>query len=433
MAYTIRIDGVTVLNQRSVDKAYQVTSPTWKMELKKSDALTFTLPYGNAGYDAPKELESDVVMREDGEIVFRGRVRSVKRTLYGDKLVTCEGDLGFLRDSKLPPFHFQGMDQDFCRYILAQHNARVDTGRQILDDYIAGGQGTTWLDVETEDYMSSFDALMTYWRHDLSVSEQLQACFLRTTWTEENGRVISHLTARIVAGADWVDSVRIGKNLLDIAAQTDTDDVYTVIIPLGADVDTGETDADGNAIREPLTIKSVNGGKEYLEAPSDVLSQYGRIWKDVSFRDIGPDDETTETEAAQALKEAGEEELEANIAAALSITATAIDLKMAGFDAKGFKLGYPTTVSHPLLGIDEPFQCVKIELKLANPERSKYSFGLQRTTMTGQLTGAARAAAQAQRTAEKASSAAAAAQRTADSKQDAMSAMSSADIDAICT
>ena len=70
--------------------------------------------------------------------------------------------------------------------------------------------------------------------------------------------------------------IRFGENILDLIQEVSCEDLATVIIPLGKrDEDTDER----------LTIKSVNGGRDYLEDP-DAIALYGRIVKTVEYDDV---------------------------------------------------------------------------------------------------------------------------------------------------
>ena len=384
MAYRIRIDGTTVYDQRNPDKAYQVIDPTWTQEVNKADSLVFTIPYGGHGYDAPIPMTSEVVLWEDGTIIFRGRVLKCKRTMYGDKIVTCEGDLGWLNDSIVRPCKWTGRDLEFIRWILSNHNSQVEASRRIFPaDTTASG--TTDIKIELEDYEDSLSLLTENWRHEITSASGQSVSRLVMRWEESNGQITSYLGWSASGASLLSGEVQLGKNLLDISHMINGEDVYTVIVPLGASVDTDETDSEGNTIKRPLTIASVNDGKDYLTASASVLSQYGKIWRTVNFSEIGPDDDTTEAQAAQQLKEAGQKELDQNLTAAVTLEASAIDLSKCGYNVRSFRLGDFHRVKHQLLGIDEDFVLQKIELKLDRIERSRYRFGRERKALTDQV------------------------------------------------
>ena len=96
----------------------------------------------------------------------------------------------------------------------------------------------------------------------------------------------------------------------------------------------------------------------------------------MSFPDIG---------TASELLTAGQAALEENIDAALSLTLTALDLRHAGVDAARLRAGYLNRVVSPPHGYDRVVQCKRIALDLGDPEKSKYSFGVTRKTLTRRL------------------------------------------------
>ena len=389
------------------DWRYAVSEPRLKQQIGKADVLSFKLPQINAEYANLELLASTVLLFDGDSPIFRGRVLSIKAGMYGEKLVTCEGALAFLNDSIVAlPWSFPlsssptaNGDGDFLAAIAAIHNAQAGTDRQLT---CTESGGTAEISVTLEDYETCFDTLMDNWKHPLSSDYPDQQAWITTVVTETNGVFGSKLTYKAVSGDMSGDQpVELGKNLLDITDMLSGEDIYTVIVPLGADVDTGETDPEGRAVKRPLTVAQVNSGSIFIENAAGIAA-YGRIVKTVTFRDIGPDDDRTEAQAAQDLYDAGEEALTEGILAARTIEASAVDLKQAGLHAYALQLGRPTRVIHRLLGIDTVLQCTKVDLDLAAPEKSKYTFGAERATLTGQTYADARAAAAAQNRADSA-------------------------------
>lgn len=375
------------------DWRYVVSEPRLKQELNRADVLTFKLPPVNAQYNSINLLTSSVILCDDVGPVFFGRVLSVKAGMYGEKLVTCEGALAFLNDSVVElPYSFSGGDLDFAAAMVTVHNDQASANRQ-LGCTLSGG--TAQLEVKPDDYETCLDLLMEHWEHPITAAYDNIKAYLTTTVTETNGVFGAKLDLVAITDALSGDQpVELGLNLLDITDDVSGEDVFTVCVPLGADVETGEYDDDGNEIKRPLTVYRLpaitDDPTAYHAADSIFVSNqtgianYGKIVRTVANRDIGPDDETTYAQARLALYDAAKEALTDGILAAQTIEATAVDLKLAGMYYQGLRLGYPVRVRHRLLGIDTVLQCTRVNLDLADPEKSKYTFGAERSTLTNQ-------------------------------------------------
>lgn len=155
---TLTIGGVLCYAPNIPDRAYAVTGLKLTSEINKAQKLTFTLPQSNRAYNAVNLLSSDVILRDDDEIVFVGRVLSTKRDFYNNKEVTCEGALAYLNDSIVNYTDSSVYTYDsstktgtyggttggdvrtFVTNVLAVHNAQVGASRQIQMGHISASQ-----------------------------------------------------------------------------------------------------------------------------------------------------------------------------------------------------------------------------------------------------------------------------------------------------
>ena len=164
--------------------------------------------------------------------------------------------------------------------------------------------------------------------------------------------------------------IEFGVNLLDITEYITAEDVFTVLIPLGAE----QEDEEGN-ITGRLTIESVNDGKDYIENELGI-SLFGRITKVHEWDDVT---------IADNLMTKGTAFLESGIEMSINLTLNAIDLHLVDVNTESISIGdYVRVISQPH-GIDTLFQCTKIELDIIEPDKSLYTFGLLFTTLTDKL------------------------------------------------
>ena len=160
--------------------------------------------------------------------------------------------------------------------------------------------------------------------------------------------------------------IRFGENILDLIQEVSCEDLATVIIPLGKRDE--ETD-------ERLTIKSVNGGRDYLEDP-DAIALYGRIVKTVEYDDVT---------LPENLLRKGREVLNRQKLLIPSITITAIDLHLLDVYIERCKVGDHIRVVSEPHGIDEEMMVLRIELDIQQPENSRLTLGATKVTLASSM------------------------------------------------
>ena len=160
--------------------------------------------------------------------------------------------------------------------------------------------------------------------------------------------------------------IRFGENILNLIQEVSCEDLATVIIPLGKRDE--ETD-------ERLTIKSVNGGRDYLEDP-DAIALYGRIVKTVEYDDVT---------LPENLLRKGREVLNRQKLLIPSITITAIDLHLLDVYIERCKVGDHIRVVSEPHGIDEEMMVLRIELDIQQPENSRLTLGATKVTLASSM------------------------------------------------
>ena len=197
------------------------------------------------------------------------------------------------------------------------------------------------------------------------------------TWEELNKKLIEthggYIRTRVENGIRYIDYIsdfpqssqviEFGVNMLDISEYISADDVFTVLIPLGAKQNNTET---------RLTIASVNGGKDYIEDASAV-ELFGKVWKTNTWDDVT---------IANNLLNKGRAFLADGIQMSVSLKMKAIDLHLVNVNTERIRLGdYVRVVSVPHR-LDKYFQCTQITLDLINPAQSEFDFGVAYRSLT---------------------------------------------------
>lgn len=359
--YTIHVDGNLLYSPLLIDDGYLVLNPKLTLELGKSGSLTFLLPPNNPLYDGIQKLKSIVIVYQDSEEIFRGRVLHDEKDFYNRKNVYCEGELAFLLDSQQRPYSFQGDIPDLYMEFINSHNAQVEEEKRFYVGEITVTDPNNYINRSNVYYNNTWD----------EISDKLIAShggYLRPR-LKDGKRYLDYVKAYGKVNSQVIE---FGVNMLDISEYITAEDVFTVLIPLGFE----QTDSDGNSTGR-LTIKSVNSGKDYIEDDA-AIALFGRITKTQEWDDV--------TVASNLLTK-GRAFLNSGIEMAVTLTMKAIDLHLADVEVERIGLGdYVRVISLPHK-LDKYFLCSKIVIDIVSPDKTEYTFGVTYTTMTEKQVG----------------------------------------------
>ena len=142
--YKIFADNELIYDSTLTD--YVITKGQITRELNKSGQFIFTIYSSHPYYNRIQKMKTIITVYKGEKKVFRGRVINEVIGFYKDKTFTCEGELGFLRDSIQRPFDFSGTPGALLTQFIENHNSQVGTEKQFLigeitvidtNDYIA--------------------------------------------------------------------------------------------------------------------------------------------------------------------------------------------------------------------------------------------------------------------------------------------------------
>ena len=359
--YTIHVDGNLLYSPLLIDDGYLVLNPKLTLELGKSGSLSFLLPPNNPLYDGIQKLKSIVIVYQDSEEIFRGRVLHDEKDFYNRKNVYCEGELAFLLDSQQRPYSFQGDIPDLYMKFINSHNAQVEEEKRFYVGEITVTDPNNYINRSNIYYNNTWD----------EISDKLIAShggYLRPR-LKDGKRYLDYVKAYGKVNSQVIE---FGVNMLDISEYITAEDVFTVLIPLGFE----QTDSDGNSTGR-LTIESVNSGKDYIEDDA-AIALFGRITKTQEWDDV--------TVASNLLTK-GRSFLNSGIEMAVTLTMKAIDLHLADVEVERISLGdYVRVISLPHK-LDKYFLCSKIVIDIVSPDKTEYTFGVTYTTMTEKQVG----------------------------------------------
>lgn len=329
------------------DEELSILSPVLETQCNAAGTLTFVLLPEHPMYSALHKMRTRIIVRQDDEIIWRGRVLETETDFYRQKTVTCEGELTYLVDSVLHPYKladYDGTAAGLFRLYLTRHNKAVSEAQQFQ---IGDVDIETLSSVENTGYANTWDEisdnLIDIHGGFLRIRHEDGARYL--DWTKESGTSCGQV-------------IRFGENLLDLSEYVSASEVVTCLIPYA-----GQSGSQ-------ITISSVNGGKDYIEDAAGI-ALYGRIWGVTEF----------DTKDAAKLLEMAKENLQKRLKETITITISAVDLHLLDVNAESFRVGDKVRVVSPPHGIDAEYTCTAISLDLVNPDQSEYTFGTPETGM----------------------------------------------------
>ena len=355
--YTIYADGYLIYSSAFPEMG-SVLSPELKLEVNKSGSLSFVILPNHERYDYIKPMTTLVLVYEDDDLLFRGRVIEATPDFYKQKKVVCEGDLSFLLDSIIQPFKYLDDNKATIRSVFKEivdsHNTQVESWKKFSydDDYITvtKNSNSTVSDTDIFNYTSYSDA-----------ASALDTCLLN-----EYGGVLRTRTVGSTTYLDYIkdpfqslndyplneQEIEFSVNLLDLNISYPIDDIFTILLPTGKD---------------NLKIGSVNNGSDYLRN-ENAIEKFGQIVHHEEWSDV---DEPSElmAKAQRYLDEQSRvlpDDLEIK----------AIDLHLVDPDhVSRLKLCDRVRCYSEPHNIDEILICLSISYDLVNPENCTYKIG----------------------------------------------------------
>ena len=343
--YRVYCDGLLLYHTKLEN--LKIFNPSVELELNKTGSFDFTIYPSHPYFSLVKKMKSIITVFQDDFQIFRGRVLDDEVGWHNEKAIICEGDMAFLLDSILRPFSFAGTPAEFLAYVISLHNAQVDASKQFQ---VGNVTVEGFISYEAADYITTKDTL------DKALLDQFGGYLM--TRTEDGITYIDYLKEINLLAPQ---SIKFGKNLLDLKRIRKGADIATVVIPLGAKV----TDEEGVDTGKRLTIESVNGGADFIQDDA-ALSQYGVIVKSVIFEDI--------TDPAE-LKLLGQAHLADSVNQWETIELTAADLATVDKDITSFHLGTQVRAESAPHGLKQLFQVSKLSIKLLDPGANKMTLG----------------------------------------------------------
>lgn len=333
-------------------KALIVGDPYYEKGDNVNGQAEFSVYPTHPFYQYVKKLTTDIIFYKDGVEKFAGRVLYDDEDSKGVKKVFVEGELAYFCDSIQRPNVYHNISvRDYLKTVIDNHNSQVEQRKQ----FTLGRVSVT----------DPNDSLYRYSNWETT----------RDTLKDKLvDRLGGHLVIRKEDGIRYLDylnddefytqnpqEIRFGKNLLDFSRNIDASDLVTCVIPLGAKLE--ESSIEG--LEERLTIKSVNGGVDYV-SDDNAVAAYGKIYKTVTWDDV--------TVASNLIRK-GREYLKTVQFEKMILDLKAVDLNLTDEEIQEFEIGNMIRCVSSPNGLDSKFPLTSLKVYITDFSKNTITLG----------------------------------------------------------
>lgn len=350
--FHIYADGALVCDSRL--EAHDLAGLKITHGLNVGGTAEIIMPLGHPAYNRFTSQKTIVTIYRNGKLRFRGRALYFTENFYGQRTVTCEGELCLLRDTINRPYNYQATPRSCFVTLINQHNAQTDPEKQFKVGSVTVTDANDWIKLYSENAEPTLNTL----------KKLLDRCggYIKFTTAPDGSRTI-HWLAKL--GTRSNQPIEFGENLLDFSSTgANTKSLATGLVPYGAKDET---------TKKRLTIESANGGKDYILA-ADAQAVRGTILATVTWDDV--------TDAVTLLKKA-KAHLDTLKVFITSLTLTALDLSLLDRNLDSFTVGDIIPVISAPHGVDSEFQLTQLTEDLINPAKSTITLGKDVESLTG--------------------------------------------------
>lgn len=339
--FTIYAGDKLLWSEIATEPRYALVDPIVKNEINKSGSLEFTMLEGHILYDEMTPFGSDLIVYEDDEVFFEGRVVDTSTSFYNERKVVAEGVMGYLNDTYVAPQKATETPEEHFRKLIEEHNNQCEDKKRFEVGIVTVTDSLGKVEFKSDSYRNTKSAIDS----DL-VSAYKAYIRVRRVGDKHYIDLLKDLEG------DGTQEVRFALNLLDLTDENDAQDVFSVIVPVG---------------KNQLTVEKVNNDSKEIKIES-LYEKYGRIIKIVQFSEVDKADE---------LLSKANEWIEQNVTnkQMREFNVTALDLSRLGYNVESFIVGKKYRIVSDPNRIDEVAYLKSMELHLAEMDETTLDFG----------------------------------------------------------
>lgn len=393
--YRITVDGYTLFDTR--DESLILGQPKVNLEENTVGGASFSIYKNHPNYDQLSMLRSIFEISDEFGVIFRGRMTENTRDIRKGKAVDLEGLMAFFNDSIVRPYKFPDdfvEDADYISasgsgnvvefylgWLIKQHNEQVEEFQRFKLGKVTVSDPNNNIERSATEYPSTWEEIKT----KLFGSTLGGKLCIRY---EADGNYIDYLSEYIDINEQ---GITYGENLRDISQKQDGREVYSAIVPRGAEVTVTEEGDDkyegmygdivgGSTSTKRVTIEELPDGDitghPDIEKRGDMLisksalAAYGlrcvpsteSVWDDVTM--------------PSNLQDRGISVLEGTVTSVPNTIETkAVDLHCTDSQIRSFRMYKKIPVYVPSHGINSNFDITALDIDILNPQNTNIAAG----------------------------------------------------------
>lgn len=366
--YQIKCDNNILYDPR--DEELILQSPKCSLGSNNVGSASFTILPTHPYFHKLQKLKSIIEIKQDNDIIFRGRMTADSQNINNILAVDVEGALGFANDSIIPPFNFpdefpevataENVVAFLLGWVLDQHNSQVETWQQLKLGKVTVADPNNYITRSSTEYTSTWDTLKSKF-FESSLGGHL------TIRHEDDGNYVDY-----VDKFELTNTQRIvfGENMADIVKDSDATQTYSAIFPQGKDgltiADLPDGDLTNDVVKKGIFIYS-----------KSAVEQYGWICMPVS------ESKWTDVTLASNLQTKAVEQLTAeSVKLSSTITFKAVDLHFSDEEIQSFKPYRNVLADSPLHGVTgAAYELTNLDIDILNPQNTTITIGISARTM----------------------------------------------------
>lgn len=366
--YQLNFEGFTLYAPRMEELTLRDVSV--HLAVDAAGSMSFTIDHDHPFAAQLTRMKGRLELLSDGLPIFRGRILSDTQGFDLERTVEAEGQLACLNDSIVPPFSFPEDYEDDPEYeaaanvvafwlgkLLEAHNAQVTQEQQIKLGQVTVSDPNNYITRSNTDYATTWATITD----KLSGSALGGHLLVRY---EDDGTYLDYLEDYPLSN---VQGITFAENLLELTDEIDATEVFTAILPVGAEGLTINALPDGDLTEDLVKEGSVI----YSKAGVD---KYGRIVSVQTWDDV--------TEAANLRTKAMELLAQSGVLPLRTISVMAVDLHCTDSAIAALRVGRYTQVTSAPHGLDVRYVLTELDPDILNPGNTRITLGASVQTMT---------------------------------------------------
>lgn len=366
--YQLNFEGFTLYDPRMEELTLRDVSI--HLAVDAAGSMSFTIDHDHPFADQLTRMKGRLELLADGLPIFRGRILSDTQGFDLERTIEAEGQLACLNDSIVPPIDFPADYEDDPEYaaadnvvafwlgkLLDNHNSQVTEEQQIKLGQVTVSDPNNYIARSNTDYATTW-ATITDKLSGSSLGGHLLVRY------EEDGTYLDYLADYPLSN---LQNIEFASNLLELTDEIDATEVYTAILPVGAEGLTINALPDGDLTEDLVKEGSVIYSRAGVE-------KYGRIVSVQTWDDV--------TEAANLRTKAMELLAQSGVLPLRTISVLAVDLHCTDSAIAALRVGRYTRVTSAPHGLDVRYVLTELDPDILDPGNTRITLGASVQTMT---------------------------------------------------